>query len=176
MFWDGPAAPRPVPSREVDPVAFDVRHEIQAQWEGNRRLTLKAAAAFPADRLMTYAPTAPLRPFGTMLDEISRIDFSYVRGLVDDRWAWDPKDPAPATDAAGAIRLLEASTAYVQAAWERLTPDILLERRTDPFFFGDSRRPFDWLLYCIENEIHHRGQGYVYLRELGIEPPHFWER
>jgi hypothetical protein len=35
MFWDGPAAPRPVPSREVDPVAFDVRHEIQAQWEGN---------------------------------------------------------------------------------------------------------------------------------------------
>jgi uncharacterized damage-inducible protein DinB len=26
------------------------------------------------------------------------------------------------------------------------------------------------------NEIHHRGQGYVYLRALGIEPPRFYER
>jgi uncharacterized damage-inducible protein DinB len=24
--------------------------------------------------------------------------------------------------------------------------------------------------------VHHRGQGYVYLRALGIEPPPFWER
>src|SRR5690606_33420195 len=31
------------------------------------------------------------------------------------------------------------------------------------------------LLYFIDNEIHHRGQGYVYLRTLGIEPPPFWE-
>jgi uncharacterized damage-inducible protein DinB len=28
----------------------------------------------------------------------------------------------------------------------------------------------------IDNEIHHRAQGYVYLRALNIEPPHFWER
>ena len=32
------------------------------------------------------------------------------------------------------------------------------------------------LLYVIDNEIHHRGQGYVYLRALGTEPPHFYER
>jgi uncharacterized damage-inducible protein DinB len=32
------------------------------------------------------------------------------------------------------------------------------------------------LLYFIDNEVHHRGQGYVYLRALGIEPPPFWER
>ncbi|RYD85889.1 MAG: damage-inducible protein DinB, partial [Sphingobacteriales bacterium] len=32
------------------------------------------------------------------------------------------------------------------------------------------------ILYFIDNEIHHRGQGYVYLRALGIEPPFFWER
>lgn len=31
-------------------------------------------------------------------------------------------------------------------------------------------------LYVIDNEIHHRGQGYVYLRALGVEPPAFWER
>jgi hypothetical protein len=33
------------------------------------------------------------------------------------------------------------------------------------------------LFYVMDNEIHHhRGQGYVYLRALGIEPPAFYER
>ncbi len=34
----------------------------------------------------------------------------------------------------------------------------------------------DLILYVIDNEIHHRGQGYVYLRALGIEPPAFYDR
>jgi uncharacterized damage-inducible protein DinB len=34
----------------------------------------------------------------------------------------------------------------------------------------------DRLLYMVDNEIHHRAQGYVYLRLLGIEPPAFYER
>jgi uncharacterized damage-inducible protein DinB len=32
------------------------------------------------------------------------------------------------------------------------------------------------VMYVIDNEVHHRGQGYVYLRALGIEPPPFYER
>jgi uncharacterized damage-inducible protein DinB len=32
------------------------------------------------------------------------------------------------------------------------------------------------VLYGIDNEIHHRGQAYVYLRALGIEPPPFYDR
>jgi uncharacterized damage-inducible protein DinB len=32
------------------------------------------------------------------------------------------------------------------------------------------------ILNGIDDEIHHRGQGYVYLRSLSIEPPPFWER
>jgi uncharacterized damage-inducible protein DinB len=32
------------------------------------------------------------------------------------------------------------------------------------------------IFYFIDNEIHHRAQGYVYLRSLGIEPPAFYER
>ena len=29
---------------------------------------------------------------------------------------------------------------------------------------------------AVDNEIHHRGQGYVYLRALGIAPPAFYDR
>jgi uncharacterized damage-inducible protein DinB len=32
------------------------------------------------------------------------------------------------------------------------------------------------ILYLVDNEVHHRAQGYVYLRSLGIEPPMFWDR
>jgi uncharacterized damage-inducible protein DinB len=53
-----------------------------------------------------------------------------------------------------------------------------------PERFGETIKAFgqydgvasDLLLYVIDNEIHHRGQGYVYLRSLGIEPPPFYER
>ena len=36
--------------------------------------------------------------------------------------------------------------------------------------------PLESVLYGIDNEVHHRGQGYVYLRALGITPPAFYER
>ena len=43
--------------------------------------------------------------------------------------------------------------------------------------FGEWEGPvYGLFLYWIDNEIHHRGQGYVYLRSLGIEPPAFYDR
>lgn len=42
-------------------MAFDPKAEFLARWEGNRGLTLRAARAFPAGKLMTFAPVAPLR-------------------------------------------------------------------------------------------------------------------
>jgi uncharacterized damage-inducible protein DinB len=43
--------------------------------------------------------------------------------------------------------------------------------------FGQYEFPIiENIFYFIDNEIHHRGQGYVYLRALGIEPPFFWTR
>ena len=35
---------------------------------------------------------------------------------------------------------------------------------------------WDLLFYIIDNEVHHRGQGFVYLRALGVEPPQFPDR
>ena len=43
--------------------------------------------------------------------------------------------------------------------------------------FGQWEMPvYSLIQYVIDNEVHHRGQGYVYLRALGIEPPPFYER
>jgi uncharacterized damage-inducible protein DinB len=43
--------------------------------------------------------------------------------------------------------------------------------------FGQWEGPGYWILnYIVDNEVHHRAQGYVYLRALGIAPPAFYER
>ena len=57
-----------------------------------------------------------------------------------------------------------------------MTAERLLQLERDPFWDGPPQSHFERLLYTLENEIHHRGQAYVYLRMLGIEPPPFYER
>ena len=157
-------------------MGFDVKAEFLAQWEGHRGLTLRAVRAFPADTLFTYAPTEALRPFGVMLDELARMELAYVRGLAEDKWAYDKENPPKPTDMATAIAFLEETRNYTRRVWGDISEATLLTVRTDPFFFGSTKRPYDWLVYCLDNEVHHRGQAYIYLRELGIEPPAFWER
>jgi uncharacterized damage-inducible protein DinB len=49
-------------------------------------------------------------------------------------------------------------------------------QETDLAFGKYEGTVYSTILYLIDNEIHHRGQGYVYLRALGIEPPPFWDR
>jgi len=52
------------------------------------------------------------------------------------------------------------------------------ERFQETFnLFGQYEFPvYQNILYFVDNEVHHRGQGFVYLRALGIDPPFFWER
>ncbi|MDE5449226.1 DinB family protein, partial [Elizabethkingia meningoseptica] len=75
--------------------------------------------------------------------------------------------------------------AELLAKWDEETPKIIQLYNQIPEedfqkvynLFGQFEFPVkDNILYFIDNEIHHRGQGYVYLRALGIEPPFFWER
>jgi hypothetical protein len=56
--------------------------------------------------------------------------------------------------------------------------DILARRFSEAgSAFGPWETPgLNAILYAIDNEIHHRGQGYVYLRAPGLEPPPFWKR
>ena len=74
----------------------------------------------------------------------------------------------------GEALALIAATPEIDALWAQIPPERFQETMTA---FGQYTAPlYDLLLYCIDNEVHHRGQGYVYLRALGVEPPPFWER
>ena len=75
------------------------------------------------------------------------------------------------TTKAEVLALWDRATEIIDREWKEVgdyTQSLTIYQMT--FSFAQ------WILYAIENESHHRGQGYTYLRALGIEPPFFWAR
>ena len=142
--------------------------------DGNRRLTIRTIEAFPEDKLFTFAPVEQLRPFSKMILEILDIERGYIRGIALGEWEYSQPFAGVSTKA----ELLDGcheTKEDVQKWWPKITEERLHTVEKDPFFGGEMSH-FERLHYALENEIHHRGQGFIYLRLLGIEPPAFWER
>jgi uncharacterized damage-inducible protein DinB len=142
-----------------------------AHWQGHRRLTRRVIDAFPDDKLFTFS-VGGMRPFGALAMEIVHMGAPMLRGAVSGDWKYaGTLDARPKQEV---LRLWDESTREIDGLWPQLPPERFLETLTA---FGQFTGPLhDLLLYVIDNEIHHRGQGYVYLRALGIEPPAFYDR
>ena len=140
-------------------------------WQGHRRLTRRVIDAFPEDKLLTYS-VASMRPFGALAMELISIAEPMVRGIVTSDWT--RLEHPPASSKGEILRLWDESTAALDQLWAQIPPERFQE--TMVAFGQYPGKVYDLVLYAIDNEIHHRGQGYVYLRSLGIEPPAFYER
>ena len=140
-------------------------------WQGHRRLTRRVIDAFPEDRLYSFS-IGSMRPFGAMALELLSMAEPMVRGIVTEKWDESiSREERPKKEL---LRLWDESTTKIDALW----PQIPLERfqQTMTAFGQYPGKVHELLFYVIDNEIHHRGEGYVYLRALGIEPPPFYER
>jgi len=140
-------------------------------WQGHRRLTRRVIQAFPEDQLFTFA-LGSMRPFGVLAMEMFSMAVPMVRGVVTGEWD-QVMDREPRSQAE-VLRLWDESTEQLNELWPRIPVERFQE--TTKAFGQYEGRVYDLLLYVIDNEIHHRGQGYVYLRALGIAPPPFYER
>ena len=139
-------------------------------WQGHRRLTRRVIEAFPDDKLLTFS-VGSMRPFGAMALELISIAEPMVRGVLTGQWS---TDRASATTKSDILRLWDESTTAIDHQWPQIQPERFQETLTA---FGQyPGKAHSLVLYAIDNEIHHRGQGYVYLRALGIDPPAFYER
>lgn len=145
------------------------------QWLGHRNVTRKVIEAFPEDKIFSYS-IGGMRPFAGLMKEILAMSAPGIRGVVDRKWMAYPDAEASVafTSKKELLSLLDQSTEEIKELW----PQIPAERfHEEDKFFGQWPGPIWWsILYLIDNEIHHRGQAYVYLRSLGIEPPPFWDR
>ena len=140
-------------------------------WQGHRALTRRTIDAFPLDKLFTYS-VGGMRPFSALAAEFIGMAVPTLNGVITGKWA--EYASAKATTKAELLKQWDEATAEIETLFPKITVARFQEVDTA---FGQWKMPvYELLLYIRDNEIHHRGQGYVYLRSLGIEPPHFWER
>lgn len=150
--------------------------QLLKHWQGHRSLTRRVIEAFPDDQFATFS-IGGMRPFSDMALEI--LDMAEgIDGIVTGEWKnmddlSHVSQNRPKTKAE-ILQRWDAATEKINQQWPALTPERM--QQTDKAFGMYEGPIYSSLLYFIDNEIHHRGQGYVYLRALGIEPPPFWDR
>jgi uncharacterized damage-inducible protein DinB len=140
-------------------------------WQGHRTLTRRIIDAFPEEELFNYS-VGGMRPFSALAMEFIGMAVPTLNGVITGKW--DQYAEAKATTKAELLRQWDDATAQINSLWPTIPEGRFQE--VDTAFGQWKMAIWDLLLYIRDNEIHHRGQGYVYLRSLGIEPPPFWER
>jgi uncharacterized damage-inducible protein DinB len=152
--------------------------ELLQHWQGHRRLTRKLIEAFPADKFETYS-IGGMRPFSELALELLIMGAPGVRGILTGQWqSFDEMEHhlqgANMHSKEEILRRWDEATAEIDRLWAQIPPHRF--RETTKVFNAYEGTVYSSLFYFIDNEIHHRGQAYVYLRSLGIEPPAFWDR
>jgi uncharacterized damage-inducible protein DinB len=140
-------------------------------WQGHRRLTRRTIDAFPEDKLFQFS-LGGMRPFGDIAWEFIVMAVPIVEGVSTGKWE-EYKGMKPSTKSE-LLRLWDAQTVELDQKFPKIPQHRFSE--VDKAFGKWEASGFATIQYAIDNEIHHRGQGYVYLRALGIQPPPFWER
>ncbi len=156
---------------ETTPMNMLTAETLLNNWQGHRRLTRKTIEAFPEDKLFQFS-VGGMRPFAEMAWEFIRMAVPIVEGVSTGKW--EEYKTAKPGNKSELLRLWDEQTAELNEKFPKIPPHRFSEVDNA---FGQWEMPgLATIQYAIDNEIHHRGQGYVYLRALGIEPPPFWER
>jgi len=164
---------------ETKAVKSETTHQIispsqmHTYWQGHRQLTRRVIEAFPADKLFTFS-IGSMRSFGDMVKELIAIAGPGVKGLATGEWKELDENLDLGSSKENLLKTWDETTREIDHWFPKIPLDKYQE--TEVAFGQYEDKSYCTLLYFVDNEIHHRGQGYVYLRALGITPPNFWER
>lgn len=152
---------------------FLTSNELLEHWQGHRNLTRRVIEAFPEKELFEFS-VGGMRPFSEMTKEFLAIAAPGLKEVVSKESVQFDEKRENIKTKADILRAWDESTVLIDEYFNRISEKRFRETHN---LFGQYEFPvYQNILYFIDNEIHHRGQGYVYLRALGIEPPFFWER
>lgn len=149
--------------------------DLLKHWQGHRSLTRRVIELFPEKELFEYT-IGGMRTFAQLAMEIIDLTGPGAKGLATGDWGNGDLPhitgngmPATKTEL---LQQWDAATTELEMYWPQIN-----EFDKSIMAFGQyPGTTLSSIMYFIDNEIHHRGQGYVYLRALGIEPPFFWDR
>ena len=149
---------------------FITPQALLSQWQGHRGLTRRVIQGFPDEHLFTYS-VAGMRPFGALAMEMVGMAVPMVRGVITGKWDNVSHDVKSRDEL---FSKWDETTEELNRLWPQIPASKFAETITAFGMFTDATH--NLILYVIDNEIHHRGQGYVYLSTLAISPPPFYER
>ena len=147
--------------------------QILEHWQGHRNLTRRVIDAFPEKELFEFS-IGGMRPFAKLAVELVSIAGPALKGIVDHQVEAFSEEAFKPKTKEELLAKWDSETEVINHYFNQISE----ERFQETFnLFGQYEFPvYQNILYFIDNEVHHRGQGYTYLRALGIEPPFFWER
>ncbi len=141
-------------------------------WLGHRRLTRRIIEAFPEDQLFSFQ-IGGMRTAADIAHELLQVGVPVVRQAGGQAMP-DYESENPYSSKAELLEAWDEDTEALQAAFNALTAE---QFDAGLLLFGSFQASGrGHLVYALDNELHHRGQLYVYLRALNVEPPAFYER
>jgi uncharacterized damage-inducible protein DinB len=153
--------------------------QLLEHWQGHRRLTRKTIKAFPETAFFEYS-IGGMRPFAKLVSEIIDLAEYGIEGVVSGTWKpiyelpHNGNNQLPLDTQEEFLHKWDEVTELINDSWNKISPDRF--QIVEKAFGAFEDTNFSSIMYFIDNEIHHRGQGTVYLRSLGIEPPAFYDR
>ncbi|MFT7900084.1 DinB family protein [Tenacibaculum ascidiaceicola] len=147
--------------------------ELLAHWQGHRGLTRRTIETFPEDAFFNYS-IGGMRTFADMVMELLGIAGPGIKEIATGEIQELIEEVDHGNKKAKILELWDKATDEINTYWAQIKPE---QFQQNIKIFGQYEGTvWSSIFYFIDNEIHHRGQGYVYLRALGIEPPFFYER
>ncbi len=147
--------------------------ELLRHWRGHRDLTRRVIAAFPEEQLFSFS-IGGMRTFSAMIMELLGIGAPGLREIVSGNQGVLDEHTDHQNKKETVLQLWDAASDEIDSLLNKIPIENFHE---SVLLFGMYKGTvMSSILYFIDNEIHHRAQGYVYLRALGIEPPPFWDR
>lgn len=147
--------------------------QLLEHWQGHRNLTRRVIEMFPEKDLFEFS-VGGMRPFAKLAVELISIAGPALKGIVEGQMEEFSEEAFQPKTKEEILAKWDSETEVINQYFNQISE----ERFQETFnLFGQYEFPvYQNILYFVDNEVHHRGQGFVYLRALGIEPPFFWER
>lgn len=159
-------------------VAVQIKTAITAEdWKrhylGHRALTRKVLEAFPEKEFFSFSIGGMRTPV-EIAAELIAITYPGIEEFITGKTAALNEKLDLENSKEKVLQLWDESSEKIADSWDKISEERF---REDIVSFGQyPGKVWSNLAYYIDNEIHHRGQLYVYLRALGIEPPAFYDR
>jgi len=147
------------------------KDELLQHWLGHRKLTRKTIEKFPEKELFEFS-IGGMRTFSNLAGELLALTGALKQVVTKQVEPYGHN--AALTTKLEILKQWDEETPMISTYFDQIAEDSLHD--TFMLFGQYEGTILSHIMYFIDNEIHHRAQGFVYLRALGIEPPFFWDR